>query len=280
MLCSKELIRDYLLLSNTCHSNNNITPPESDLITRIITGEDVVGINYVRRCVKSHKYVSFGYIYAQRSYVIEISCNNIHGYFTTLNNNVCTKQAVYESIFAHDRSYVSLFTREYIALKLSENAAIEAPLGESNDDIFKFVNIIKMINLKVRFGKFDFSQLWDMEKSQCENDDQQWYDHEIDVNNESNIGKLNQAGEIHQKIRTCRYPLVVNGCKIVNKLNYPHDEVQWALKSIYSGTITTTVLSQSRVELLREMGVDIDGMVASCVCFISNESQLYAVEFD
>ncbi|QJX71711.1 hypothetical protein F-S17_0458 [Faustovirus] len=273
MLCSKELIRSYLERTNR------------DLITRVIAGEDIAGINY-KRCTRgSHKYVTFSYNYNARSYVIDISCNILVGYFTTVDNMVYTKQDVYETIFSYDKSYVSVFAKEFIMLKLSDNTVDIIGIASVNDidnsdDIYKFVNVIRMINLKVKFGKFDFSQLWEMERSQLaiEGADSPgvWYDHEIDVVAPL---RLDLVGEISPRIRTCKYPLIINGCRISNKLNYPYDEVMWALKCIYSGVLITTALSQTRIELLREMGIDVDGIIASCICFISNESQLYFVEF-
>lgn len=270
MLCSRELIRDYLALT------------KRDLIARIIAGEEVHGINYNRRAHKTHKYVAFNYIYGQRTYIIEISCNVLDGYFTTVDNMVYSKQDVYETIFSHDRSYVSEIAREYIMLKLSTNDAIGLSGLYDNvqiEDIGQFLEIITRLNLKIKFGKFDFGQLWEMETAAKTNGGASMpviFDCEIDV---AAPTRLDLAGEISPRIQTCRYPLLVNGCRIVDKLDYPYDEVMWALKCAYSGSILSTALSQLRTELLSEMGIDIADIVSSCVRWLLGETTMYLIEF-
>ncbi|AMN83477.1 hypothetical protein D5b_00045 [Faustovirus] len=268
MLCSGELIRDYLKLS------------PRDLITRILAGEEVGGLAYKRITRHTHKYVSFSYNYQVRTYVIDISCNLLDAYFTTVDNQVFTKQDVYETIFSHDRSYVSVFINEYMMAKLSREVdnsiGIASMTADTSGDIYKLINIVKLINLKVKFGKFNFGPLWKMERELSDNGELPIFDVEIDV---AAPLSLNKASEISPKILACKYPLMMNGCKIVSKLEYSYDDVMWALGCIYMGSITTTSLSQVRIELLRDLGIDVDGIINSCMCFISNDSQIYAVDF-
>ncbi|SME65116.1 Hypothetical protein FSTVST1_415 [Faustovirus ST1] len=269
MLCSKELIKDYL---NIYQSN--------DLLSRILAGKEVAGVNYARRSQKSHHYVSFSYIYNQRNYLMDISCNLLDKHFTTLDNRVCTKQSMYENIFAYDRSYVAIIANEYFTSKLN-NDHEEEMLGDlfiTSDDtkyVGKYIDVIKLVSLRVKFGRFDFSELWEMERNL---DNIQWFDLEINVRNCSGVS-LNHAGEIRPVMKTCKYPIMVNSGKIIHTLDHDYDEVLWALRVIYSGSIITSELSASRVILLRDMGIDTDGIIASCICFISKESQTHYVEF-
>jgi hypothetical protein len=209
---------------------------------------------------------------------MDISCNILSGYFTTVDNKVCTKQVMYENIFSYDKSYVLVIAKEYFMLTTENNNPSLTDLFCAHDerkDISKYLDIVCHVSLKVKFGRFDFSQLWELESSGGGTD---WSDLEITTSADLS-SDLNHTCEIWTHIHTCKYPILVNGGKIVNKLNHHHNEAIWGLKVVYAGNLITSELTPNRVELLYDLGIDVSKITTSCIDFINGGVGVWGVEF-